>query len=145
MSEILECLIFDSTGMVDYMTGNCHQFLSGFNTCLLGLSANGAFDIQDSLDCSFSGSPIRQEYLETALAWINGGKIEDYMAKHQHDKKADELWEYFQGVIAWVRETFTNYRKEMKGVEWGELYNTRFEFYFGFNLILAKLDKASPS
>jgi len=70
-----------------------------------------------------SGSPIRQEYLETALSWINDGKIEDYMAKHQHDKNADELWDYFQDVIAWVRKTFPNYRKEMAHVNWGELYN----------------------
>ncbi|MBM2817994.1 MAG: hypothetical protein HW401_584 [Parcubacteria group bacterium] len=70
-----------------------------------------------------SGSPIRQEYLETALSWINDGKIEDYMAKHQHDKNADELWQYFQDVIAWVRSTFTNYRREMNSVQWGELYN----------------------
>lgn len=70
-----------------------------------------------------SGSPIRQEYLETVLSWISKGKIEDYMAKHQHDANADELWEYFQNVIAWVRKTFTNYRKEMRDVQWGELYN----------------------
>src|SRR3990167_37753 len=69
------------------------------------------------------GSPIRQEYLETALSWINDGKIEDYMAKHQHDKNADELWQYFQDVIAWVRKTFPNYRKEMAHVNWGALYN----------------------
>lgn len=70
-----------------------------------------------------SGSPIRQDYLETALSWINDGKIEDYMAKHQHDKNADELWDYFQNVMAWARKTFTNYRKEMNSVAWGELYN----------------------
>lgn len=69
------------------------------------------------------GSPIRQEYLQTALSWINDGKIEDYMAKHQHDKNADELWSYFQGVISWVREVFPFYRKEMASVNWGELYN----------------------
>jgi len=70
-----------------------------------------------------SGSPIRQEYLETALSWINDGKIDNYMAKHQHDKNADELWQYFQDVIAWVRKTFTNYRREMKDVAWGMLFN----------------------
>lgn len=70
-----------------------------------------------------TGSPIRQEYLETTLSWINNGEIEDYMAKHQHDTNADELWGYFQKVIAWVRTTFADYRKEMKGVQWGELYN----------------------
>jgi len=69
------------------------------------------------------GSPIRQDYLETALSWINDGKIEDYMAKHQHDPNANELWNYFQDVIAWVHKTFPNYRKEMANVNWGELYN----------------------
>jgi hypothetical protein len=70
-----------------------------------------------------SGSPIRQEYLETALSWINDGNIEDYMAKHQHNKNADELWNYFQNVVAWVRKAFPNHRKEMAIVNWGELYN----------------------
>jgi hypothetical protein len=70
-----------------------------------------------------SGSPIRQEYLETALSWINDGSIEDYMAKHQHDENAEELWIYFQNVIAWVGKTFTNYRREMNSVWWGDLYN----------------------
>ncbi len=70
-----------------------------------------------------TGSPIRQEYLETALSWINSGEVANYMAKHQHDKKADELWEYFQNVVAWVRKAFSNHRKEMANVNWGELYN----------------------
>lgn len=70
-----------------------------------------------------SGTPIRQEYLETALSWINDGAIEDYMAKHQHDSNAEKLWEYFQNVIAWVRAIFPNYRREMGNVEWGKLYN----------------------
>lgn len=70
-----------------------------------------------------TGSPIRQEYLETALSWINNGEVADYMAKHQHDKNADALWKYFQDVIEWIRQTFPNYRKEMAHVNWGELYN----------------------
>lgn len=45
------------------------------------------------------------------------------MAKHQHDTNADELWNYFQNVIAWVRKTFPSYRREMSSVWWGELYN----------------------
>lgn len=70
-----------------------------------------------------TGELIRQEYLETALSWINNGEVADYMAKHQHDQRADELWKFFQSVIAWVRKTFPNYRKEMASVNWGELYN----------------------
>ncbi|MEN9604532.1 MAG: hypothetical protein RJB39_217, partial [Candidatus Parcubacteria bacterium] len=69
------------------------------------------------------GSPIRQDYLETALSWINNEAIADYMAKHQHDADANELWNYFQEVVIWTRRTFSNYRKEMVNVNWGELYN----------------------
>ena len=65
----------------------------------------------------------RQDYLETAISWISDGKIEDYMAKHQHDKNANELWEYFQNVVAWTREIFPNFRREMSNVPWGLLYN----------------------
>jgi hypothetical protein len=70
-----------------------------------------------------NGSPIRQDYLETAIDWISGGEIEQYMADHQHEPNANELWLYFQSVINWIQATFTNYRKEMKGVSFGSLYN----------------------
>ena len=69
------------------------------------------------------GNSIRQEYLETAIAWCSDGKIEDYMSQHQHDKNATPLWQYFQKVIGWVKATFPKYRREMKGVDWGFLYN----------------------
>lgn len=69
------------------------------------------------------GSPIRQDYLETTISWISNGDIEDYMAKHQHEKNANPLWLYFQAVISWVKATFPKYRKEMKGIPWGALYN----------------------
>jgi hypothetical protein len=69
------------------------------------------------------GIPIRQQYLETAIEWLSDGAIEKYMAEHQHDPNANELWTYFQNVINWVNLTFPNYRKEMKGVSWGPLYN----------------------
>ncbi|HXG69771.1 MAG TPA: DUF262 domain-containing protein [Gemmatimonadaceae bacterium] len=69
------------------------------------------------------GSPIRQEYLETAIEWRSGGKIEAYMSKHQHDKNATPLWQYFQKVINWAKATFPKYRREMKSVSWGVLYN----------------------
>lgn len=74
-----------------------------------------------------NGSPIRQNYLETALRWLasrDGKEIEDYMADHQHDTNCSELWLYFQTVINWVKVTFPKYRsKEMKGLEWGIFYN----------------------
>lgn len=71
-----------------------------------------------------NGSPIRQEYLETAINWISDGNIKVYMANHQHDPNAAALWRYFQAVITWIEQTFVVKRKKyMKGVNWGKLYN----------------------
>ena len=73
-----------------------------------------------------NGSTIRQDYLETALRWISnrdGIEIEDYMAEHQQDSDANELWVYYQAVLDWVKRLFPNYRREMKGIDWGVLYN----------------------
>jgi hypothetical protein len=70
-----------------------------------------------------SGDPKRQAYLETAIEWINAGAVEGYMATHQHDPNANALWLYFQNVIAWVKATFPTYRREMKGLSWGSLFN----------------------
>ncbi len=88
-------------------------------------SKNGcpAYQIGNKL---VNGTPIRQDYLETALRWISSRDnkvIEEYMSEHQHDTNANELWLYFNSVISWVNVLFPNYRKEMKGIEWGLLYN----------------------
>ena len=64
----------------------------------------------------------RQEYLETAIKWHSGGDIEDYMGRHQHDANAEALWEYFEAIINWAKTTFTHYRSEMKGLDWGALF-----------------------
>ncbi len=69
-----------------------------------------------------TGSPIRQEYLETAISWRSAGSVEQYMSAHQHDPNANELWTYFRAVIEWVELTFTTYRGEMKGLDWGSLH-----------------------
>lgn len=79
-----------------------------------------------------SGSPIRQEYLETAIKWIANSlstpqrsiSIEEYMAIHQHDPNASQLWQYFNAVLTWVNATFyvSKRKKIMNGVDWGELY-----------------------
>lgn len=45
------------------------------------------------------------------------------MSAHQHDSNASALWLYFNSVITWVQTIFPKYRKEMKGLEWGLLFN----------------------
>lgn len=72
------------------------------------------------------GSSIRQDYLETAISWIASKEnmtIEKYMAIHQNEPSAIQLWNYFRSVIDWVEAIFPKKRKEMKGVEWGLLFN----------------------
>lgn len=70
-----------------------------------------------------NGIANRQEILETALSWINDSKIEEYMSKNQHEANANKLWLYFQNVINWIKVVFPNYRREMKGLPWGLLFN----------------------
>ena len=70
-----------------------------------------------------SGTPIRQDYLETTIRWISKENIEVYMSNNQHEANANELWLYFQSVINWIKTIFPKYRKEMKGINWGGLYN----------------------
>lgn len=73
-----------------------------------------------------TGSPIRQDFLETAIRWVAPkGNIEVYMSQHQHDANASELWQHYQAVIAWVEATIrpsAERKKIMKGVDWGALY-----------------------
>lgn len=71
-----------------------------------------------------NGSPIRQDYLETAIKWIKSEDqtIEEFMGAHQHDMTATALWSHFQAVINRVKAVFPTYRSSMKGVDWGGLY-----------------------
>lgn len=78
-------------------------------------------------DGYMKGNPIRQEYLEKVLKWIahrDGlGDGEAYMAAHQDDTNANDIWLYFTSVINWVKATFRTKRNGMESVDWGVLYN----------------------
>lgn len=69
-----------------------------------------------------SGSVNRQEFLARALEWVSRGKIGDYMSKHRKDTNINELKMYFNKVIDWISKTFIDVESEMKGLEWGRLY-----------------------
>ena len=69
------------------------------------------------------GKAIRQDYLETVIKWISEDKIKDYMAKNQNKSNSNDLKKYFNEVISWTKSNFLKYRPEMKGVEFGYLYN----------------------
>jgi 5-methylcytosine-specific restriction endonuclease McrA len=71
-----------------------------------------------------SGSANRQEFLECALEWVSKGNIGDYMSSHRFDTNIIELKNYFKSVIDWVSTVFTTVESEMRGIEWGRLYET---------------------
>ncbi|NLO32243.1 MAG: DUF262 domain-containing protein [Candidatus Hydrogenedentes bacterium] len=68
------------------------------------------------------GSATRQEFLERALEWVSRGDIGGYMSAHRNDDNINELKAYFNSVIDWVSAVFIDVLPEMKGLEWGRLY-----------------------
>lgn len=68
------------------------------------------------------GSANRQDFLERALDWVSKGDIKGYMSQHRNDNSINELKTYFNSVIDWVSTVFIDVLSEMKGLEWGRLY-----------------------
>lgn len=71
-----------------------------------------------------SGSANRQDFWERALSWVSHGDIGGYMSRHRFDAAIAEVKTYFNTVIDWVSGVFTDVESEMRGLEWGRLYET---------------------
>jgi hypothetical protein len=73
-----------------------------------------------------SGSALRQDFWERALEWVSKGKenIGGYMSVHRHDTNIKEVKTYFNTVIDWISTLFKDIEPEMRGLEWGRLYET---------------------
>lgn len=74
------------------------------------------------------GKVNRQDYLRTALEWVarssNNDDVDAYMSKHRFDTDITELKTYFTSVIDWISGTFIDVESEMRGLEWGRLFET---------------------
>ena len=80
-----------------------------------------------------NGTPIRQDFLKKALEWMADHETREghrqsvvgYMADHQHDPNANNLWSYFQTVLNWVITNFDmkKFKKIMRGLDWAWLYD----------------------
>ena len=68
------------------------------------------------------GNAHRQDFLERALDWVSKGNIGEYMSRHRYDNNINELKTYFNTVLEWASNTFIDVEDEMKGLEWGRLY-----------------------
>ena len=89
------------------------------------------------------GDPKRQEVLHVALEWLALAKettVSAYMAEHRQDTDAKELETYFISVIDWVSTVFKRIPdKEMRGLEWGRLYETYHLNPFDSNAVEARV------
>lgn len=70
------------------------------------------------------GDANRQDYLERALDWVSKGNIGEYMSEHRYDTNITEIKTYFETVIDWIDGVFDDVESEMRGLEWGRLYET---------------------
>jgi hypothetical protein len=68
------------------------------------------------------GSANRQDYLACALEWVSKGEVGKYMSQHRSDNNIKELTNCFNSVIDWVSTVFRDVKKEMQGLDWGDLY-----------------------
>lgn len=96
-------------------------------------------------DGYIKGNPIRQDYLEKVLSWIadrddlESGQM--YMAIHQKDADANDLWLYFQSVINWAKMLFPEARKGVTDVQdWGLIYNKFHNNQYNSNTLSAELE-----
>lgn len=64
----------------------------------------------------------RQDFFERALQWVSRGEVEQYMSAHRYDTNINEIKAYFNSVIDWVSTVFIDVENEMRGLEWGRLY-----------------------
>jgi len=73
-----------------------------------------------------SGAVNRQDFWERALEWTSGGKdsVGEYMSRHRFDTSINEVKTYFTTVIDWASSVFLEVESEMRGLEWGRLYET---------------------
>jgi hypothetical protein len=71
-----------------------------------------------------TGDIKRQAYLECALDWVSRGEVDKYMSEHRHDKNIAEVEKDFETRIDWISSVFIDVESEMKGLEWGRLYDT---------------------
>ena len=88
-----------------------------------------------------SGSANRQEFLECAFDWVSKGNIGEYMSRHRTDTHITELKNYFNSVIDWVSGVFTTVESEMRGLEWGRLYEQYHKQPYSPQMVAAEVKK----
>jgi len=87
------------------------------------------------------GNVNRQDFLATALDWVSKENIDKYMSQHRFETNINELKTYFNSVITWASTVFKDVKSDMKGLEWGRLYETYHTNSYDPNKVSEKLCK----
>jgi len=77
---------------------------------------------KDKWSAFIKGTVNRQDFWACALDWVSKGKVAEYMAQHRTDSHIKEVKTYFNAVINWASNTFSEIEDEMQGLDWGRLY-----------------------
>lgn len=88
-----------------------------------------------------NGTTQRQDYLETALKWYTNGNIGEFLSQNRNNKNIDNVTNYFESVINWIESIFKKHYKEMKGLNWGGLYNKYKNNSYNSTEVTEKLEK----
>ncbi len=89
-----------------------------------------------------NGEAKRQDFWRTALEWIANAKgvtVSEYMSQHRYDNSITEVKTYFDTILNWISSTFEQVEKEMRGLEWGRLYEEYHNFSYNSDQISAKV------
>ena len=95
-----------------------------FVTAAKAVFSNSGNSLMQKWKCYVAGDERRQKVLETALRWVSGDRIEDYMGRHRFDADCKGLLAHFTSVIDWAGTVFKGVEDEMCGLDWGRLWKT---------------------
>lgn len=100
------------------------------------------------------GSANRQDFWERALDWVSkdwedknydpkhARPIGKYMSAHRKEKNIiKEVKTYFNSVLDWIESVFTNTQSEMRGLEWGRLYEEYHTTAYSSAKVSAEVEK----
>ena len=91
---------------IEYADGRCCNF------------ANSRKDLLDWLKL------LKDEQIVDIRKIYKSGVTDLVLDSYRHDTDIQELKTYFTSVIDWISGVFSDVESEMRGIEWGRLFET---------------------
>lgn len=94
-----------------------------FVTAAKAVFSNSSNSNMDKWKAFVDGDEKRQAVLAEALNWASKGKVREYLKDHRYNASITDLTNHFDSVIAWIDGVFKDTKREMRGLDWGRLYD----------------------